>query len=90
MRVVVKSKEDNTNINIKIPMIVIIILLRACKPFIKIDFDKNFKISIVNNIFKNREVDIIIKGLKYLNKEHKGLYLIDIEESNGYIVKIQV
>lgn len=90
MRVVVKSKEENTNININIPMIVIIILLRVCKPFIRIDFDKNFKISIANSMFKNREVDIIIKGLKYLNKEHKGLYLIDIEESNGYIVKIQV
>lgn len=90
MRVVVKSKEDNTNINIKIPTIVIINILRVCKPFIKIDFDKNFKISIANNIFKNKEVDTIIKGLKYLNKQHKGLYLVDIEESNGDIVKIQV
>jgi hypothetical protein len=35
-------------------------------------------------------VDVIIKALKYLNKEHKGLNLVDIEEKNGDIVKIKI
>ena len=39
---------------------------------------------------KNKEVDVIIKGLKYLYKQHNVLHLVDIEDSNLDIVKIQI
>lgn len=90
MRITVKSKEDNVNINIIAPLSVITTLLRVSKPFIKIDFNKAFKNSKINYIFGSKDVDVIIEGLKYLNKEHKGLYLVDIEEKNGDIVKIKI
>lgn len=89
MRIIVKNKEDNININIIAPLSVITTLLRVSKPFIKIDF-KKFKNSKINYIFGSKDVDVIIKGLKYLNKEHKGLYLVDVEEENGDIVKIKI
>ncbi|WP_343343058.1 hypothetical protein [Terrisporobacter petrolearius] len=89
MRIIVKNKEDNVNINIIAPLSVITTLLRVSKPFIKIDF-KKVKISKINYIFGSKDVDVIIKGLKYLNKEHKGLYLVDVEEENGDIVKIKI
>ncbi|WP_343337656.1 hypothetical protein TPELB_26520 [Terrisporobacter petrolearius] len=89
MRIIVKNKEDNVNINIIAPLSVITTLLRVSKPFIKIDF-KKVKNSKINYIFGSKDVDVIIKGLKYLNKEHKGLYLVDIEEENGDIVKIKI
>ncbi|SFJ07529.1 hypothetical protein TPDSL_27940 [Terrisporobacter petrolearius] len=89
MRIIVKNKEDNVNINIIAPLSVITTLLRVSKPFIKIDF-KKVKNSKINYIFGSKDVDVIIKGLKYLNKEHKGLYLVDVEEENGDIVKIKI
>lgn len=89
MRIIVKNKEDNVNINIIAPLSVITTLLRVSKPFIKIDF-KKVKNSKINYIFGSKDVDMIIKGLKYLNKEHKGLYLVDVEEENGDIVKIKI
>jgi len=89
MRIIVKNKEDNVNINIIAPLSVITTLLRVSKPFIKIDFNK-VKNSKINYIFGSKDVDVIIKGLKYLNKEHKGLYLVDVEEKNGDIVKIKI
>ena len=90
MRITVKSKEEKGNININIPMGVIITLLRVSKPFIKIDCNKEFKNIKVNHIFQSNDVDVIIKALKYLNKEYKGLHLVDIEEGNGDIVKIKI
>lgn len=90
MRITVKSKEDKVNINIKIPIGVITTLLRVSKPFIKIHSDKEFKISKVNYTFRPNDVDVIIAGLKYLNKEHKGLNLVDIEDKNGDVVKIKI
>ncbi|MDU4859792.1 MAG: hypothetical protein E6356_04260 [Terrisporobacter othiniensis] len=89
MRIIVKNKEDNVNINIIAPLSVITTLLRVSKPFIKIDL-KKVKNSKINYIFGSKDVDVIIKGLKYLNKEHKGLYLVDVEEENGDIVKIKI
>ncbi|UEL47060.1 hypothetical protein [Terrisporobacter hibernicus] len=89
MRIIVKNKEDNVNINIIAPLSVITTLLRVSKPFIKIDF-KKVKNSKINYIFGSKDVDVIIKGLKYLNKEHKGLYIVDVEEENGDIVKIKI
>lgn len=89
MRIIVKNKEDNVNINIIAPLSVITTLLRVSKPFIKIDF-KKVKNSKINYIFGSKDVDVIIKGLKYLKKEHKGLYLVDVEEENGDIVKIKI
>lgn len=89
MRIIVKNKEDNVNINIIAPLSVITTLLRVSKPFIKIDF-KKVKNSKINYIFGSKDVNMIIKGLKYLNKEHKGLYLVDVEEENGDIVKIKI
>ncbi|HBI94608.1 MAG TPA: hypothetical protein DDY58_20485 [Terrisporobacter glycolicus] len=89
MRIIVKNKEDNVNINIIAPLSVITTLLRVSKPFIKIDLNK-VKNSKINYIFGSKDVDVIIKGLKYLNKEHKGLYLVDVEEENGDIVKIKI
>lgn len=89
MKITVKSKEENVNLNISIPMGVITTLLRVSKPFIKIDFNKEIKNIKVNHIFRSNDVDVIIKGLKYLNKEHKGLHLVDIE-ANGEIVKIKI
>lgn len=90
MRITVKSKEEKVNINIKIPIGVVITLLRISKPFIKIDCNKEFKNIKINHVFESSDVDVIIKALKYLNKEHKGLNLIDIEEKNGDIVKIKI
>ncbi len=89
MRIIVKNKEDSVNINIIAPLSVITTLLRVSKPFIKIDF-KKVKNSKINYIFGSKDVDVIIKSLKYLNKEHKGLYLVDVEEENGDIVKIKI
>lgn len=90
MRIIVKSKEDKVNINIIMPMGVITTLLRVCKPFIKMNFNKEVKNSKGNYIFGSNDVDVIIEGLKYLHKEHKGLNLVDIEEENGDIVKIKI
>ncbi|MEW9077079.1 hypothetical protein [Terrisporobacter glycolicus] len=90
MRIIVKNKEDNVNINIIAPINVITTLLRVSKPFIKIDFNKVFKNNKINYIFSSKDVAVIIEGLKYLNKEHRGLYLVDIEEENGDMVKIKI
>lgn len=90
MRITVKSKKEKVNINIRIPIGVVTTLLRVSKPFIKIDYNKEFKNIKVNHVFGSSDVDVIIKALKYLNKEHKGLSLVDIEEKNGDIVKIKI
>ncbi|MGX4599037.1 hypothetical protein [Faecalimicrobium sp. JNUCC 81] len=90
MRVIIKSKEDKVNINIILPLGAITTLLRVSKPFIKIYYNKEVKISKVNYTFKPNDVDVIIKALKYLNKEHKGLNLVDIEQENGDVVKIKI
>lgn len=90
MRVTVKSKEDNFNMNIIMPLGAITTLLRVSKTFIKRYYDKEIKISKVNYTFKSDDIDVIIEGLKYLKKEHKGLYLVDIESENGDIVKIKI
>ncbi len=90
MKIVVKSKAENLNINIRVPMAVIITILRVCKPFIKIDYNKKTDGKKISEIFNTKDVDIIIKGLKYLNKEYKGLSLVDVEDGNGEIVKIQI
>lgn len=90
MRVIVKSKEDNVNINLILPMGVITTLLGISKPFIKKYNNKELKISKVNYMLKPNDLDVIIKALKYLNKEHKGLNLVDIEQENGDVVKIKI
>ena len=90
MRITVKSKEDKTNINIRVPMSVAITLLRVSKPFIKKYYNKEFENGKEKYGFKESDVDAIIKGLKYLKNEHKGLSLVDIEEANGDIVKIKI
>lgn len=90
MRITVKSKAEKVNINIKIPMGVIITLLRVAKPFVKIDCNKKIKNIKVNHIFQSKDVDVIINGLKYLNKEYKGLNIVDIEQENGDLVKIKI
>ncbi|CEH36274.1 hypothetical protein [Romboutsia lituseburensis] len=90
MKITVKSKEDKVNINLIVPIGVLTTLLRVSKPFIKIDFSKHLKNSNADYIFGSNDVDVIIQGLKYLNKEHKGLHLVDIEQENGDIVKIKI
>ena len=90
MRITVKSKEDNVNINIIMPLSLIITLIRISKPFIKKYCDNEFKFGKVNYTFKYNDVDVIIKSLKYLKKEHKGLILVDVEQENGDIVKIKI
>ncbi|MBO3444347.1 hypothetical protein [Clostridium sp. CCUG 7971] len=90
MRVIIKSKEDKVNINIILPLGAITTLLRVSKPFIKIYYNKEVKISKVNYTFRPNDADVIIKALKYLNKEHKGLNLVDIEQENGDVVKIKI
>ena len=90
MRIIVKSKEENTNININVPMGVVITLLRVSKPFIKKYCDEEVAYGKGKYGFKASDVDKIIEGLRYLKKEHKGLSLVDIEESNGDIVKIKI
>lgn len=90
MKIVVKSKAENLNINIRVPMAVITIMLKVCKPFIKIDYNKKTDGKKINEIFNTKDIDVIIKGLKYLNKEYRGLSLVDVEDSNGDIVKIQI
>ncbi len=90
MKIIIKSVEGNTNINLRLPMRIVITLLRIGKPFIKIDYKENSKINEVKNIINRDDINKLIKGLKYLNKHHKGLVLVDIEDSGGDIVKIQI
>ena len=71
MRITVKSKEDKTNINIRVPMSVAITLLRVSKPFIKKYYSKEVENGKGKYGFKANDVDAIIKGLKYLKKEHR-------------------
>lgn len=90
MKIIVKSKEDKTNINISLPMNVVITLLRVSKLFIKKYCNEEVAYGKGKYRFRSSDVDAIIDGLRYLKKEHKGLSLVDIEESNGDIVKIKI
>ena len=90
MRIIVKSSEDKTNINISLPMSIVITLLRVSKPFINKYCNEEVSYGKGNYGFRASDVDAIIKELRYLKKEHKGLSLVDIEESNGDIVKIKI
>ncbi len=93
MKITIRSKEDNTNLNLRIPMSVAIATLRIGKPFIKQEhINKYTKTNDNKDFTKDSEniklmIDELIKGLKYLKKNHKGLVLVDIED-NGDIVKI--
>lgn len=90
MRLVIKSRDNNKNINIKLPMGIIIALLKLGEMTIKKEDDCNNNQHKVSDILRNNEKANITKGLKYLNKYHKGLTIIDIEDSNGDIVKIEI
>lgn len=95
MKIIVKSKEGNSNLNLNIPMAVVIAGLRLGKPFIKKEhINKYNKGTNSKEIIKDSEdikemIDVLIKGLKYLKKNHKGLVLVDIDD-HGEIVKIQI
>lgn len=76
-------------------MSVAIMTLRIGKPFIKDSHvEKYCKLeenkAILNEKNTKEMVNQLIKGLKYLKKNHKGLVLVDIEDANGDIVKIEI
>lgn len=87
MKIFIKN-EVSKDINIRLPMAVLTIALRFLKKsYIKVDEQTN---SILNNIFNVEDKKNLIKGLKYLNKHHKGLVLVDVKDSDGCIVKIEI
>lgn len=89
MRIIIKSIEENKNINVRLPMCAITTLIRFVNIENKVDVDKDEYV-FLNNLFKNNNKKNIIKGLKYLNQNYKGLALVDVEDASGDIVKIEI
>lgn len=87
MKVLIQS-ESIKDINIKLPMSVVILMLRILK-ILPIQFDEKID-KTLKNIFESYDVDNLIKGLKYLKNHHKGLVLVDIDDSNGDKVRIEI
>ena len=87
MKIFIRN-EESKDINIKLPIALITTALRFLKKsYIEVDEQTN---SILNNIFNVEDKKNLIKGLKYLNKHHKGLVLVDVEDSHGCMVKIEI
>lgn len=91
MKIVVKTNDLKHNIKINLPMCIITTVLR----FVNISSFTNHtddisEHKIVNDLFKNCQKDSLIKGLKYLRKNHKGLVLVEVDSPNGDFVKIQI
>lgn len=89
LRIIIKSIEENKNINVRLPMCAITTLIRFVNIENKVDVDKDEYV-FLNNLFKNNNKKNIIKGLKYLNQNYKGLALVDVEDASGDIVKIEI
>lgn len=94
LRIIIKNNDSNTNIKITIPMSIVIAGLRIIKPFIKEDHINRYYKTDNKDMSKGSKdiklmVNELIKGLKYLKKNHKGLVLVDIESEQD-IVKIQI
>lgn len=89
LKIIVKSKEGNSNLNLNIPMAVVIAGLRLGKPFIKKEHINKYNKGTNSKEIIKEMINVLIKGLKYLKKNHKGLVLVDIED-HGEIVKIQI
>ena len=89
MKIIIKSVEENKNINIRLPMCAITTLVRFVNIENKVDTSKD-EYKFVDSMLKNNNKNNIIKALKYLNKNYKGLALVDVEDANGDIVKIEI
>lgn len=93
MKILVKESNGKNIINIKLPMWIIIFFVRCGRLPKNIDINGNDQkelVNIGNEFMRNIEKKNIIKGLKYLQKNHKGLALVDIEDTSGQIVKIEI
>lgn len=87
MKILVKSNDLKKDINISLPMCIITTVLK----FVNVSSTKYFDDKkVVNELFKNCDKDNLIKGLKYLRKNHKGLVLVEVDSPNGEVVKIQI
>lgn len=90
MKISIRDEDSHKRINIRLPMFAIITFVRLGKWPSNIDIDNDVKQNIANEIFKIKNKKALIKGLKYLNKNHKGLVLVDVEDPRGNIVKIEI
>lgn len=85
MKIVVKTDDLKRNINL--PMCIITTILR----FINISSSKYVdKNKINSNFLTELNKENLIKGLKYLRNNHKGLILVEVDSPNGEYVKIQI
>ena len=87
MKIVVKTDDLKRNININLPMCMITTILRFTNISSSKCVDKN---KINSNFLKEFNKENLIKGLKYLRKNHKGLILVEVDSPNGEYVKIQI
>lgn len=97
MKIIIKDADSNKNFNIRLPMGAIIACLRIGKPILKYsitssDDDKgdNNKNNIAMDLLNTNDINQLIKGLKYLNKYHKGLVLVDVDDPRGDKVRIEI
>ncbi|MDU7966995.1 MAG: hypothetical protein E7J25_08995 [Paeniclostridium sordellii] len=89
MKIVVKTNDLKRNININLPMFMITTVLRFTNISSSKYVDKN-KNKIDSNFLTEFNKENLIKGLKYLRKNHKGLILVEVDSPNGEYVKIQI
>lgn len=87
MKIVVKTNDLKRNININLPMFMITTVLRFTNISSSKYVDKN---KIDSNFLTEFNKENLIKGLKYLRKNHKGLILVEVDSPNGEYVKIQI
>lgn len=87
MKIVVKTNDLKRNININLPMFMITTVLRFTNISSSKYVDKN---KINSNFLTEFNKENLIKGLKYLRKNHKGLILVEVDSPNGEYVKIQI
>ena len=87
MKIVVKTDDLKRNIKINLPMCMITTILRFTNISSSKYVDKN---KINSNFLTEFNKENLIKGLKYLRKNHKGLILVEVDSPNGEYVKIQI
>ncbi|CEK30676.1 hypothetical protein JGS6364_13221 [[Clostridium] sordellii] len=87
MKIVVKTNDLKRNININLPMCMITTILRFTNISSSKYVDKN---KINSNFLTEFNKENLIKGLKYLRKNHKGLILVEVDSPNGEYVKIKI
>lgn len=92
MKIIIKDADSNKNFNIRLPMGAIITFLKIGKPILKYSVTSNSdnKNNIAIDLLNTEDINQLIKGLKYLNKYHKGLVLVDVDDPKGDKVRIEI